>query len=259
MSKLELQQLSCHYKHVCAVDAVNLSIQSDGIYTLLGSNGCGKSTLLRAICGLQPFTGSCLLNQKQIHHLSIKQRAQQIAYMGQNSTVNLHLPAIEIVAMGFYPMLHPFEKLHPEHHQQALNVMKSLSIDRFASQDFLTLSGGQQQLVLFARTMVRTPSFIVLDEPDSALDFENHHLMFSYLVNYVKNHPCLVLLCTHNPSIALQYSDFLVLMKEGKLIEQVNLHQCTKEQLETSLQKIYGNIEIISHKQKYIMVGRDCS
>lgn len=258
MVKLELQELSCHYKHFCAVDSVNLSIQSSGIYTLLGSNGCGKSTLLRAICGLQPFTGNCQLNQTPINRLSIKQRAQQIAYVGQNSNVNLQLPAIEIVALGFYPTLHPFEKLRLEHYQQALNVMQTLSIAHFAQQDFLTLSGGQQQLVLFARTMVRTPSFIVLDEPDSALDFENHHLMFSYLVKYTQNHPCLVLLCTHNPSIALQYSDFLVLMKERKLLEQVNLHQCTKEQLEKSLQKIYGNIELIAHKEKYIMVGRDC-
>lgn len=257
MTELQLENLSCQYQNFYAVKGVNLHIKGSGVYGILGANGCGKSTLLRAICGLQPFTGTCLVNGKSISQLSSKKKGQTIAYLGQNTTANLHLPSVEVVAMGFYPFLAPFEKPSAKQYQQAQAALESLSIGQLAQQDFLTLSGGQQQLVFFARTLARPAQLLILDEADSAVDFQNHHKMMAQLRHHVQKHQSIALFCTHQPDIALQYADHLLIMQKGKILHQLEISQCSDRMIESALQDIYSHIRLAKQWGQYLVGWRD--
>ncbi len=254
MAELLLHDLRCMYKNYCAVQSTSLRFSSGGVYVLLGPNGCGKSTLLRSICGLQTFEGSCTLNGQNIQKMSAQKRANLISYLGQNSTAQLHLSALEIVAMGFYPLLGAFEPLKQHQLETALAALKLVGLENCAQQDFLTLSGGQQQLTLFARTILRKTPVIVLDEPDSALDFENRHRMLGHLSALAKQDGCIVLLCTHDPATALEYADSILFMKNGAILNQLDLACCSQDALTAAFHQLYSNIQLISYEGKFVMI-----
>lgn len=253
MTELALQNLRCSYQKYCAVESTSLTFTKGGVYVLLGPNGCGKSTLLRAICGLQKFEGSCTLNGVEISKVSAKKRAECLSYLGQNSSAQLHLSVLEIVAMGFYPLLGAFEKPKRDQLQAARAALKTVGLEDCSEKDFLTLSGGQQQLALFARTIVRKTPVLILDEPDSALDFENRHRMLHHLSALAKDTGCIILLCTHDPSIALEYADSILFMKQGRIVENIDLHSCTFSALENVFSQLYSNSQLISHQGKFFI------
>lgn len=127
---------------------------------------------------------------------------------------------------------------------------------QFACRDFSTLSEGQKQLVLLARTLVCQPRLIVLDEPDSALDFRNRRQIMKLLKACSGAQERSVLLCSHDVNIALAYADHLLLLKDGVLAYDLHLSTVSREQLQRALQDIYGPVEVLRHAGRYLMIMR---
>ena len=253
---LRAQEVCAGYGRENVLQKVSFSVQTGELCALLGSNGSGKSTLLRCVCGLLPFRGSMTLEGKQLLHMGQRRRAQRIGYLSQKGGGAPSLSALDVVLMGLNPLLGLLQSPGSAHRKRALEVLEQVGAAQFACRDFSTLSEGQKQLVLLARTLVCQPRLIVLDEPDSALDFRNRRQIMKLLKACSGAQERSVLLCSHDVNIALAYADHLLLLKDGVLAYDLHLSTVSREQLQRALQDIYGPVEVLRHAGRYLMIMR---
>ena len=157
-----------------------------------------------------------------------RRRAQRIGYLAQRSACDLALSVMDVVLMGCNPALGPFQKPGPEDRRRALALLAALGDAAWAEAGYLSLSEGQRQLVLFARTLVRRSPLLLLDEPDSALDYERRHRLLRWLKAYARREEAGVLLSSHDANIALRYADRLLLLRDGSVsLGQVQMARAT--------------------------------
>ena len=117
-----------------------------------------------------------------IRKLKEKKRATYISYVPQRSNFAYNISTIDVVSMGFNPHLKLMQSPSLKQKQFAKEVLESLGLENKSEDDYLTLSGGQQQLAILARAIVQQAPIMFFDEPDSALDFPNHHLILILVV-----------------------------------------------------------------------------
>ena len=135
-----------------------------------------------------------------------------------------------------------------------MEALERLGMAHLAQQDYATLSEGQKQIIILARTMVQDTPVMLMDEPDSALDFVNRNLVLGKIreILHAQNRAGLITL--HDPNFALAYCDSLILMKEGKILRRITLADISREELETALAEIYGNIRVLQSENGRVMV-----
>lgn len=248
-------------EHLCAgyggpeiLHDVSFRIDHGELCALLGANGSGKSTLIRAVCGLLPFRGKCFLEGKELSQLSQRTRAQKISYLSQRSSLSIPLSVMDVVLMGYNPVLGIFQTAGKAKRHRAMEELRRVGMEHLAERDILSLSEGQRQLVMLARTFVRGAPLLVLDEPDSALDFQNRHKVMELLQAQAHEEGRGVLLCSHDANFAMQYADRLLLMKDGKLCSDISMQACGCEELQQALSKLYGPITLAEHRGNYFMM-----
>ena len=153
---------------------------------MISPPGAGKTTLLRAICGELSHSGHVLLNGQDLTALSPKALAGLVSYIPQQSGISISMSALDVVLMGFYSRLKLFEQPSAKMREAALQALVSVGMDDFANRDYLTLSGGEQQLVILARTLIEDTSLLLFDEPDSSLDLGNKYRMMGLIADIVQ-------------------------------------------------------------------------
>lgn len=253
--QLEAARLSAGYGRGDVLQEVSFTLYQGEICAVLGPNGSGKSTLLLAVCGLLPSRGRCLLKGRDLSRMTHRQVARQMAYLGQRGGTALSLSALDVVLMGYSPVLGPFQRVNSHQRNQALHALGQVGAGPLAHADFLTLSEGQRQLVLFARTLLRPVLLTVLDEPDSALDFSNRRQIYQLLKTRARETGQSVLLCSHDVNLALGYADRLLCLKGGRLVHDLTVSAASKDALTAALGDLYGPVEIVGHKGSYLMTG----
>jgi iron complex transport system ATP-binding protein len=185
------------------------------ILCVLGQNGAGKTTLLRCLTGFLKWqSGYTQLNGKQIdgiHALS------QIAYVPQAHPVTFPYIALEMVCMGRAKSKHFFELPSKYDETLAMESLRSVGMQELAHRKCSQMSGGQLQLVYIARALVGNPELLILDEPESHLDFRNQALILEKLSALVEEKHLSCIINTHYPEHALRISNFsLLLGSEGR-------------------------------------------
>ena len=137
------------------LDHVSFSVDTPGrVIGLLGPNGGGKTTLLRAICGELPHDGHVFLEGAELAGLRSKELARRVSYIPQQSGISISMSAIDVVLMGFYPKLKLLSQPSADMRAAALRALEQVGMAGLADRDYLTLSGGEKQLVILARTLV---------------------------------------------------------------------------------------------------------
>ena len=250
---LRVANLFAGYGGEDVLRGVTFALRRGEVCALLGENGSGKTTLLRAACGLLPYRGSCLLDGVEVRARSDRERAKRIGWLSQRGGVPLSLSGLDVVLMGFNPLLGALEYPTKAQRQHAREVMQELGAAEFANRDFTTLSAGQKQLVLFARTLVRDAELMMLDEPDSALDLRRRRFLFDLLRRRAAERNCGVLLCSHDVNAALRWADRLLLLRGGALCGDVDLRTAPRGELESALRAAFGALELIEHNGRYLM------
>ena len=250
---LRLETLRAGYGAEDVLKDVGFVLNRGEVCALLGENGSGKTTLLRAVCGLLPYRGSCRLDGEEARALSDRERARRIGWLSQRGGVPLSLSGLDVVLMGFNPLLGALQYPSKAQRQHALEIMEELGAAEFAGRDFTTLSAGQKQLVLFARTLVRDAELLLLDEPDSALDLKRRRFLFGLLRERAARKNCGVLLCSHDVNAALRWADRLLLLRDGALCGDVDLRRVPRMEIEAALRAAYGDLELIEHNGHYLM------
>ena len=257
-AKFEVRDICVKYGERRILDHVGLEIFEGEFCGLLGLNGSGKTTLLHAICGFIPMQGGCFVNGTDCGKLNERKRAREVALIPQTCSLEGGRTALEVVLMGYNAWLHILESPLREHREKALDIMDKLGCRGLADKDFGQLSLGQRQMVILARCMVQDTPVMLMDEPDSALDFLNKHIVLQKIRNVIQNEGKMGLITMHDPNFAMKYCDRLFLLKDGAILTQIDMRKDPECKIKRDLSTVYGRIELLKNGKEYLMVrGED--
>lgn len=237
-----MEQLTVSFGTRHVVQNMSFSLEKNTLTGLLGANGCGKTTLLRAICGHLPHTGVCRLEGEVLEQLHTRQLARRISYIPQRSGISISLPVLEVVLMGYHPVLGLLQNPSAQQKKAALRALEETGLAGMQDRDYLTLSEGQKQLCILARTLVEDTGLLLLDEPDSALDFPHRYQILGNLKKLVRDGGRAGLLCLHDPTLAFAFCDQILLMKEGRCTASLHPGTDSLASMQEALAQIYGPV-----------------
>jgi iron complex transport system ATP-binding protein len=199
------------------VEGIDLSVDRGELVGVIGPNGAGKTTLLRLLSGLlAPSTGTVSLDGRDLSGLDARSRARKLAFMSQETAQSFPFTVLEILLMGRYPHLGRFEQETTEDRERARRTLSYVGLSGLEERGFSELSGGERQLVLFAKALVQDTEILVLDEPSSNLDIRHQDRIFS-MAQELANEKRAVLTSVHNLAVAAQYCSRLLLLEKGKV------------------------------------------
>lgn len=244
MSILEVRQLTAGYGGKKVLQGVSFSLMPGELVGILGENGSGKTTLLKSICGIVPHGGSCLVGGMDSRSLSPRALARQVSFIPQQSGISIDLSALDVVLMGFNPQLGLLEYPSQDMKQQARRALREVGLAGREEENYQTLSQGQKQLCMLARTLVSQARLLLLDEPESALDFGGRYRMLSQLRRCLGEN-CGALVTLHDPQLALNCCDRLLLLGGGKLLGEICPKQDSLESMEEKLIGLYGGLTLL--------------
>jgi putrescine transport system ATP-binding protein len=203
-----------------AVKQVNLSVKKGELFALLGSSGCGKSTLLRMLAGLETVTsGKILIDGEDLAHMPPYRRP--VNMMFQSYALFPHMTVEANVAFG----LKQEGVAKAELRERVEAVLDLVQMGRFAKRKPHQLSGGQQQRVALARSLIKRPKLLLLDEPMSALDKQIRQRTQIELVNILDKVGVTCIMVTHDQEEAMTMAGRLAVMSEGEIIQLGTPHE----------------------------------
>jgi iron complex transport system ATP-binding protein len=186
------------------------------IAAILGPNGAGKSTLLDICLGWkQPDRGAVLLAGKPFQDWSRGERGRMMSLVPQRENVRFDFTVLEYVLLGRAPHLRPLETPGKRDRAIAREALSAAGVAALADRSVTTLSGGEYQLMLIARSLTQQPSVLLLDEPASQLD-PGHQLRVMRLLKKLSRQGITVLFTSHSPQTAAIVADTVHLLKSGR-------------------------------------------
>lgn len=197
---------------------IDFEVRPGEIVGLAGRNGAGKTTLLQLANGLlAPTAGRVLLGDTPVRSMGRRAVARRIALVPQDLHVPFPFRVGELVLMGRAPH-QPLVGLDGEQDvARAIRALARLGIEDLADRSVETLSGGERQLVLFARALVQDPGLLLLDEPTAFLDLK-HRLEVLREVRRFAASGRSALVVSHDLTLAARACDRLVLIGEGEVV-----------------------------------------
>ncbi len=215
---LEIGNLRCSYDSGFAIRDINLSVKQGEIIGIIGPNGSGKTTLLRAVTGiLRPEQGKILLDGQDLSRMSARDIARKIAVVSQNSEPAF-LTVEEFVLLGRIPHFRKYQFFESKEDREIVHEAMTLTDSfRFRDHPVECISGGEQQLALFARALAQQPKLMLLDEPTAHLDITHQSAMLDLVRKFNGRFGLTVLLVLHDLNLASEYCHRLVLMNEGMI------------------------------------------
>ena len=244
MSFFSVSHLSAGYGNGHVVEDVSFTLNKGCLTGILGANGSGKTTLLKAICGILRHEGFCMLEGTKLEDLSVRQMAKVCSYIPQRSGISIDISVLDVVLMGLNPHLGILEQPTREMETAAMQVLSQVGLSEKAHANYLHLSEGQKQLCILARTLISGSRMLFLDEPESALDFRHRYHVLSLLRRWVTQTQGSALVTLHDPALALNVCDQLLLLSEGKILGILCPQTDPIEMTEQMLSKLYGNISL---------------
>ena len=216
---IKLVGVTKRFGRVQAVREMSLDVNHGEMLTLLGPSGCGKSTTLNMVAGfLNPDEGDILINDVNVKGRPPFQRNMGMVF--QNYSLFPHMTVFENIAFGLLVRKISRSKIR-QHAEHALELVRMKGLeDRYPRQ----LSGGQQQRVALARALIYNPNVLLLDEPLSNLDAKLRLAMREEIVDIQKKTGITALFVTHDQEEAMQISDRVVVMNNGR-VEQIGTPQ----------------------------------
>lgn len=195
------------------LDAVDLTIPDSSFFCLLGPSGCGKTTLLRIIAGLDlPDAGMLRIGGTDHTRTPAHRRPTNLVF--QSGALFPHMSVAENIAFGLRG------QSKDEVRRRVAEVLTLVAMDGYGDRAPATLSGGQRQRVAIARSLVRRPDVLLLDEPLSSLDLSLQLRMRRELRTWQRETGTTFLCVTHNQAEAMELADQIAVMNAGG-IEQV--------------------------------------
>ena len=217
-SILKIQDVSFSYlKNGFLLKNVSFSIKRGEVFGIIGPNGSGKTTLLKLITGyLTPLHGLISVYGKSVKNIPIRERAKIFSVVPQYITTFFNFKVKEIVALGRLP--YKRESSFAEDEKIIRKSMDKAHILQLSERRFFSLSGGEKQRVLIAKSFAQTPKILLLDEFTSHLDIFHQKRIIDILLEEKKKHNLTIIATFHDINLASILSDNMVILKDGRLL-----------------------------------------
>ena len=212
--KLEVKDLEKKFNNFNAVKKISFKIKVGETLGLLGPNGCGKTTTIGMLLGLiKPSAGEILVDGKNLETLD---REQVL------NVVNFASPYVELPKkltvkqnLEIYGRLYGIKNLN----NRISEISSDLDIKNFFNRKTGELSSGQKNRVSLAKSLINKPEILLLDEPTASLDPDIGDFIRSYIQEYKSNNKITILLASHNMSEVERLCDSIIMMKQGKIVD----------------------------------------
>ena len=222
---LEIKNITKIYKTAGfeqkALDKVSVNFRECEFASILGPSGSGKTTFLNIIGGLDGYSsGDLIINEVSTKKFTDRDwdsyRNHRVGFVFQSYNLITHQTVLRNVELAL--TLSGCSK--NERRKRALQALKDVGLEKHVNKKPNQLSGGQMQRVAIARALVNNPEIILADEPTGALDSDTSIQIMEVLKNISKKK--LVIMVTHNPDLANEYSNRIINIKDGKIISDSN-------------------------------------
>jgi len=188
------------------------------VLSVLGPNGTGKSTLLRCMAGLEASDeGRVLAGEHDMTRIGRRQAARTVAFVPQMHTPVFAFSGLDVVVMGRTAHIGAFAAPSKHDLDVARKALETVGMLHLASVPYNETSGGERQLILFARALAQEAEVLLLDEPTSHLDFGNQSRILA-LIRSLADQGLTVVMTTHFPDHALEISEQTCLLSKGRLL-----------------------------------------
>lgn len=242
LPRLEVQNLIRAFDGQRVVDHVGFSVEAGQVACLLGPSGCGKSTTLRLVAGVDlPDSGRIFVDGKPVcdGNIHIPPERRSVGLMFQDFALFPHLPVSENVAFG----LKGGYSANRAHVGELLErVRMSSHIDSYPHE----LSGGEQQRVALVRALAPQPRVLLMDEPFSGLDERLRDGIRDETLALLKEEGTAVLLVTHEPDEAMRMADQILLMRDGRIVQQGAPYNLYNAPVDRQAAAFFSDINILT-------------
>ncbi|MDE6560332.1 MAG: ABC transporter ATP-binding protein [Muribaculaceae bacterium] len=216
---ITLQNLTIGYKSRILLSDANTMFPEASLTSLIGRNGTGKSTLLRAIAALNShYSGTILLNGKDLRSLSPSAMAKTLAFVSTQRTRIPSMRCVDAVAMGRAPYTNWIGRMQKEDEEIVMQSLSEVGMEAFALRTLDTMSDGECQRVMIARALAQDTPIILLDEPTSFLDMPSRYDLVTLLNRLAHDQGKCILFSTHELDIATEMCDAVALIDTPRLI-----------------------------------------
>ncbi|MNW43580.1 Iron(3+)-hydroxamate import ATP-binding protein FhuC [compost metagenome] len=216
---VEVKNVSKRYGNKNVVDQVSVTVPKGTITSFIGPNGAGKSTLLSMISRLTDSDeGEILIDGQAVSLTKSEELARKISILKQTNDVNIRLTVKELVSFGRFP--YSKGRLNSEDRKMVEQSMAYMGLEDMKDKHIDLLSGGQRQRAFIAMILAQDTEYILLDEPLNNLDMKHSVQIMKTLRGLVNDLGKTILVMLHDINFASCYSDYIVGMKDGRLLKQ---------------------------------------
>lgn len=213
---LEVKDLSFSYKDNAILENISLKLESPCTCSILGPNGIGKTTFIKCLLGLLAnVKGDIFIDEKDVKRIDRKKFYNMVAYVKQGGKENSIYRVIDTILLGLASSINPLLKPKDTDIMKAYAIMKELNIFHLKDKYVSRLSGGEAQMVFIARALIKNPEILIMDEPESNLDYRNQILILD-IIKTLEEKGKLIIFNTHYPDHALRYSKKTLMLSAGK-------------------------------------------
>lgn len=244
---IEVRNLTKKYGNTKVVDNVSLDIEKGKMISLIGPNGAGKSTVLSMITRLMDMDeGQVIIDGTELSKWDSKELSKRISILKQANDVNLRLTIRELVEFGRFP--HSQGNITAVDNEFIDKAIKYMQLEDIEHRYLDELSGGQKQRAYIAMVIAQDTEYIFLDEPLNNLDMKHSVEIMKTLRKLCDELNKTVVIVIHDINFASCYSDYIVALKDGKLVKNgVTEETIQKEELE-NIYEIDFHIENINNR-----------
>lgn len=232
---LQLRNITKNYlvgeSEIQALKGIDVEFRENEFVAVLGPSGCGKTTLLNIIGGLDRYTtGDLVINGKSTKEFKDKDwdtyRNHSIGFVFQSYNLIPHQTVLSNVELAL--TISGVGK--KERRKRAIEALEKVGLKDQINKKPNQMSGGQMQRVAIARALVNNPDILLADEPTGALDSETSLQIMEILKEISKDK--LIIMVTHNPDLAETYSNRIIKLLDGKIIDDSNPYKATEKEIE---------------------------
>lgn len=220
MEVLKTKDLVIGYKGKGILPPINVALNEGNLIALIGPNGAGKSTLFKTLtANIQPVSGNIELLGKELSSYSPKEKASLIGLVLTERPDDIFLKVYDVVASGRCPYTNFFGRIEKEDEVIIIESLEIVGVKHLINRYFDTLSDGEKQKVMIAKTIAQNTPIIFMDEPTAFIDYPSKIELFSLMKMLTKKRKKTIIFSSHDLELLLRYTDDIwIISKNRELI-----------------------------------------
>ena len=227
---------------------INSDIKHGEITTIIGPNGCGKSTLLGVMSNnYTPQQGQIMLDGKEIRQYKPKDFAKKLAIVHQQNEAPSDMTVEKLTTYGRLPYRSMFSAITDEDEEAIEWALTCTNLQEKRHEPIDSLSGGEKQRVWIAMSLAQKTQFLFLDEPTTYLDIYYQYEILDLIKQLNTEHGLSIVMVLHDINQAIQYSDTIIVMKDGKIVLKGKPEEIITQQM---MADIYGIDVIVQNDER---------